>query len=302
MNTTTSTVSQPMAAAREFLFTEADFQKISQLIFQRAGISLSATKAEMVYNRLARRLRAHGLTSFAKYLELLEHAGHDEWGAFVGALTTHMTSFFREQHHFPILAAHLARHRQQGKFQLWSCAASTGEEPYSMAITAAETFNTLTPPIAILATDVDRAVLAEAREGVYPMERVSHLPQLMLKRYFEWGSGNNSGSVRVRPELRRLITFQAMNLAEPVWPMKEAFDAIFCRNVMIYFDRSTQKEILSRSQRHLKPDGLYFAGHSENLNFAEHLFAPCGQTVYRRHADSRREETAMAGGAAAGNW
>ena len=171
-----------------------------------------------------------------------------------------------------------------------------------MAITAAETFDSLTPPVSILASDVDREVLQEAREGIYPCERVRHLPQMILKRYFEWGSGQRSGSVRVRPELQRLVTFRPLNLIDPVWPLKEPFDAIFCRNVMIYVDRSTQKEILSRSQRHLKPDGLYFAGHSENLNFAEHLFAPCGQTVYRRHADSRREETAMAGGAAAGNW
>jgi len=270
---------------REFAFTAADFRQISKLIFERAGISLSAYQAEMVYNRLSRRLRVLGLSSFAAYLELLTQGDQQEWNAFVSALTTHMTSFFREQHHFPILADHLAKRHSHGTVRLWSCAASTGEEPYSMAITAAETFDTLTPPVTILATDVDSRVLAEAEEGIYPADRVSHLPARVLKRYFEWGSGKNRGSVRIRPELRRLITFQKLNLIDRVWPFAQPFDAIFCRNVMIYFDRLTQREVLSRSRSHLKPDGLYFAGHSENLSYAEELFSPCGQTVYRRQSD-----------------
>jgi chemotaxis protein methyltransferase CheR len=278
---------------REFIFTAADFRKICTLIFERAGISLSTHQVDMVYSRLSRRLRYLGLASFAEYLELLSRGDQEEWSAFISALTTHMTSFFREQHHFPILAGHLAERRANGPLRLWSCAASTGEEPYSMAITAAEAFDSLAPPVAILATDVDGRVLAEAEEGIYHADRVSHLPSRVLKRYFEWGSGKNQGCVRIRPELRRLVTFQKLNLIDPVWPIAEPFDAIFCRNVMIYFDRPTQRQVLSRSRRHLKPDGLYFAGHSENLSYADELFSPLGQTVYRRQADLAPERDAV---------
>ena len=280
MNTITDTATQTMHPNHEFVFTQSDFRQICKLIFEHAGISLSPAKSEMVYNRLSRRLRILGLPSFAAYLALLQRGDKGEWSAFIGALTTHMTSFFREGHHFPILSAYLSERRAQGTIRLWSSAASTGEEAYSMAITAAETFDSLSPPVSILASDVDGEVLQEAREGIYPRERVQHLPEAVLKRYFEWGSGSKSGSVRILPELQRLVTFQPLNLIDPVWPMKEQFDAIFCRNVMIYFDRHTQKEILARSHRLLKPGGLYFAGHSENLSFAEHLFRPCGKTVY----------------------
>jgi chemotaxis protein methyltransferase CheR len=283
MNRFISSTTRTTAIEREFIYTPADFKEISRLIYERAGISLAPAKMEMVYNRLSRRLRIHGFCSFAQYIEFLAKADGKEWSAFIGALTTHMTSFFREQHHFPILSAHLTSRFKHGRIQLWSAAASTGEEPYSMAITAAETFDTLYPPVSILATDVDSQVLAEAEEGIYPMTKISLLSEKILKRYFEWGSGQNSGSVRIRPELRQLVTFQQLNLLDPVWPMQRPFDAIFCRNVMIYFDRSTQKEVLDRSRRYLKQDGLYFAGHSENLSFAEELFRPCGKTVYRQH-------------------
>ena len=292
MNSTSKPSSQTQTVEREFTFTSADFKEISRLIFERAGIFLSPAKSEMVYNRLSRRLRVHGFSSFAQYIEYLAGADKGEWNAFVGALTTHMTSFFREQHHFPILSTHLStRPRQSGRIHLWSAAASTGEEPYSMAITAAETFGTLNPPVSILATDVDSAVLAEAAEGIYPMTKISLLPEKILKRYFEWGSGQNSGSVRIRPELRRLVSFQPLNLLDPVWPIQEDFDAIFCRNVMIYFDRPTQKQVLIHTRHHLKNDGLYFAGHSENLSFAEELFHPCGKTVYRQHPGPSPHQT-----------
>ncbi len=271
---------------REFEFTPADFRRISGLIYERAGIVLSPVKSDMVYNRLSRRLRHHGLSSFAEYIGLLTQRDGAEWGAFIGALTTHLTSFFREEHHFPILSAHLAERREAETIHLWSCATSTGEEPYSMAVTAAETFGSLHPPVSILATDVDNGVLALAREGVYPVDSVRHLPERIQKRYFQWGSGRNKGFVKVRAELQSMITFQAFNLLAPVWPMKEQYDAIFCRNVMIYFDRPTQERILVRSRRQLKHDGLYFVGHSENLNHAEHLFHPCGRTVYRTRAVS----------------
>ncbi|MCE1226824.1 MAG: methyltransferase domain-containing protein [Geobacteraceae bacterium] len=268
----------------EFRFTLADFRQICRLIYERAGIKLSDSKTSMVYSRLSRRLRVLGLASFAEYLQLLEQGSEAEWTVFVGSLTTHLTSFYREPHHFPIMVKHVASHARNGKALLWSCATSTGEEPYTMAIAVAEHFESFNPPVRILATDVDTGVLEMASEGVYPVDRVRDLPERTVKKYFLKGSGEHAGFVRVRPELQRMISFHQLNLLSPVWPLKEQYDAIFCRNVMIYFDRPTQQKVLSKCLRHLKPDGLFFTGHSENLNYAADLFQSCGNTVYRPRA------------------
>jgi chemotaxis protein methyltransferase CheR len=265
----------------EFSFTGDDFKRISSLIYQRAGICLPPGKAEMVYNRLSRRLRALGLTSFSSYLTLLTGNGSTEWDHFIGALTTHLTAFFREEHHFPILAAHAARKAGSGRVRLWSCAASTGEEPYSMAISMADQFGTLYPPVEIMATDVDSGVLETARRGVYPIESLKTVSSRILKRYFLRGDGNNKGFVKVRPEVQQMITFGPLNLLAPIWPLSTRYDAIFCRNVLIYFDKPTQKRVLHHCQRYLAPDGLFFAGHSENLAHVADLLDPCGKTVYR---------------------
>lgn len=266
----------------EYRFTADDFKRISNLIYQRAGICLSPQKAEMVYNRLSRRLRALGLQSFSDYLDFLVD-GSPEWDLFVGALTTHLTAFFREEHHFPILARHAGLKAGNGRVKLWSCAASTGEEPYSMAITMAERFGTLYPPVDIQATDIDAGVLETARQGVYPIERVQSLPDRILRRYFLRGGRDKTGFVKVRPELQQMITFEPLNLLAPVWTANRQFDGIFCRNVMIYFDRPTQRRVLQHCLRYLAPDGLFFAGHSENLTHLADLFDPCGKTVYRPH-------------------
>jgi chemotaxis protein methyltransferase CheR len=266
---------------REFAFTEDDFRRISSLMYQRAGVCLPPNKVEMVYSRISRRLRVLGLTSFSQYLDLLTKGGGDEWVSFIGALTTHLTAFFREEHHFPILAEHARKRASGGRVKLWSCAASTGEEPYSTAITMAEQFGTLYPPVDILATDVDSGVLETARLGIYPIERIKSLSEQMVRRYFLRGCGHNKGFVKVRPELQQMITFKQLNLLAPVWPLTVQYDAIFCRNVMIYFDQPTQKKVLKHALRYLKADGLYFAGHSENLNYVAELFEPCGNTVYR---------------------
>lgn len=150
-----------------------------------------------------------------------------------------------------------------------------------MAMAVAEYFDSMNPPVRILATDVDNGVLDMAREGVYPLERVQNLPEKTLRRFFLKGSGDHFGLVRVKPELQQLINFRQLNLLSPVWPVKERFDAIFCRNVMIYFDRTSQRKVLERCHRHLKPHGLFFAGHSEHLHYAAEVFQPCGKTVYR---------------------
>jgi chemotaxis protein methyltransferase CheR len=264
---------------REFLFTSKDFERIRQLIYDHAGISLNSSKQDMVYTRLARRLRATGISSFKEYLALLENGDEAEWEAFSNSLTTNLTSFFREPYHFPLLAEHL-RKQKGHPISLWCSAASTGEEPYTMAMTAVDAFGTFTPPVSIVATDIDTNVLATAEAGIYPVERVEKLSAAVVKRFFLRGKGAHAGFVRVRPELRALITFKQMNLLSPAWDVRGPFDAIFCRNVMIYFDKDTQLKILERFAPLLQPDGLLFSGHSESFHNAGHVFTLRGKTVY----------------------
>jgi chemotaxis protein methyltransferase CheR len=272
-----------------FEFTPRDFARVRSLIYQQAGIALAESKQEMVYSRLARRLRAKGLSSFGEYLDALE-SGRDseEWEAFTNALTTNLTSFFREAHHFPILAEHMRT--MKGTLSVWCSASSTGEEPYSIAMTLCEAFGTLTPPVSIVATDIDTNVLETAANGVYPAERIDKMAPERVKRFFLKGRGERAGLVRVRPELRQLITFKPLNLLAGGWPVAGPFDAIFCRNVMIYFDKPTQSKILARFVPLLKPEGLLFAGHSENFMYASDAFKLRGKTVYEldsRHGGTR---------------
>ena len=276
---------------KAFAFTPRDFARVRSLIYRQAGIALSESKQEMVYSRLARRLRAKGLNSFEVYLDSLESGrDEDEWEAFTNALTTNLTSFFREEHHFPLLAEHA---RKKGApFSAWCSASSTGEEPYSIAMTLCEVFNTLTPPVTIVATDIDTQVLETAADGVYAAERIEKLARERVKRFFLRGKGERSGFVRVRPELRQLIDFRPLNLLGASWPVNGPFDVIFCRNVMIYFDKPTQSRILSRFVPLMKPDGLLFAGHSENFVYASDAFALRGKTVYEL---ARRTRLAGAG-------
>lgn len=265
---------------REFDFTNKDFERARQLIYEHAGISLNPSKQDMVYSRLARRLRATGINSFKEYLALLEGNNEAEWQAFVNALTTNLTSFFREPHHFPLLAEHALKQKGRHPISLWCSAASTGEEPYSMAMTLVDAFGSFTPPVTIIATDLDTNVLAKAEAGVYPVERIEKLSDDLVKRFFLRGTGAQAGFVRVRPELRAMIAFRQVNLLNNNWPIRGPLDAIFCRNVMIYFDKATQLRILERFVPLLQPDGLLFAGHSESFHNAAHLFSLRGKTVY----------------------
>lgn len=273
--------SVPDSRAREFDFTAADFERVRKLIYEHAGISLAPIKQDMVYSRLARRLRALGYATFQDYLAHLESGDEVEWETFVNSLTTNLTSFFREAHHFDILAKHLKAmpHRP---LRIWCSAASTGEEPYSLAITACETFDSLSPPVSIIASDIDTNVLATAERGVYPMERVSKLSPDRLRRFFLKGSGAQAGYVKVRPELQKLISFTRINLLDARLPIQGPFDALFCRNVMIYFDKQTQYAILKKFLPLLREDGLLFAGHSESFLHAADLFHSLGRTVYER--------------------
>ncbi|HSW14198.1 MAG TPA: CheR family methyltransferase [Solimonas sp.] len=271
-----------VADSREFAFGNADFERVRELIHGRVGIALAPAKRDMVYSRLVRRLRNLGLDSFSNYLDRLSDPKSPEWESFTNALTTNLTSFFRESHHFEMLAQHLLKQPRGATIKLWSSAASTGEEPYSMAITAIETFGTETPPVRILATDVDTQVLAAAERGVYPLERLERLSEERRRRYFRRGTGSMEGYCRVIEPLRRLISFRPLNLLDPRWPMRGPFAAVFCRNVMIYFDKPTQHRLLERIAPMLTPDGLLFAGHSESFFHAADVVTSVGRTVYRR--------------------
>lgn len=276
MNSATQNKSETV---KEFDFTSRDFERVRTMIYARAGIALADSKQEMVYSRLARRLRATGIRSFQAYLDELD-GRHDteEWEAFTNALTTNLTSFFRESHHFPILADHVRGIKEP--ITVWCSASSTGEEPYSIAMTLCEALGTLTPQAQVIATDIDTNVLAAAASGVYSSDRLDKLSPERIKKFFLKGKGAQEGLVRVRPELRQMVTFKQLNLLSGDWPIKGPFDAIFCRNVMIYFDKPTQGKILSRFVPFMKPDALLFAGHSENFLYVSDAFKLKGKTVY----------------------
>jgi len=269
------------SARREFTYTQRDFERVRRLIHRRAGIALNDSKADMVYSRLSRRLRALGLHRMREYLDLVEDDTGAEWQAFTNALTTNLTSFFREPHHFEILRQWLSGVPRTRPIRIWCAAASTGEEPYSIAMTVMEHYRYVWPPVSILATDVDTSVLATAEAGVYPQERVHSLSRSRLRRFFRRGTGEHEGDVRVADDVRALVRFEPLNLLDERWAVRGPLDAIFCRNVMIYFDKATQHRILSRFVPLLAADGLLFAGHSESFLHAADLFRSCGRTVYR---------------------
>ncbi len=272
----------PGATDQEFSFGSADFERVRQLIYQRAGISLHSGKQAMVYSRLSRRLRETGHRSFADYLQWLEHpqgvAGDAEWQEFVNCLTTNLTSFFREDHHFTELARDL-KARPQRPLRIWCNAASTGEEPYSIAMTVAESVGS--SGVSILASDIDTKVLATAQRAVYAADSRG-LSEHRLKTHFLRGKGANDGFIRVKPELSKLIDFRTHNLMAAQWSLGDPFDIVFCRNVMIYFDAPTQRRVLERIHRVMKPGSLLYVGHSENFSEARDLFHLRGKTIYER--------------------
>jgi chemotaxis protein methyltransferase CheR len=282
-----STSTLPPAAnvtEQEFTLTPADFERVRQLIYQRAGISLHAGKQAMVYSRLSRRLRDTGHGSFATYLQWLERVsgveGEAEWQEFVNCLTTNLTAFFREEHHFHALVEDL-RARAAKPLRIWCNAASTGEEPYSLAMTVVETLG-ISAQARLVCSDIDTKVLATAQRGVYAAD-ARGLSAERLKRHFMRGTGANSGHIRVKPELVRLIEFKPFNLMSPSWAaLGEPFDLVFCRNVMIYFDAPTQRKVLEHMHAAMKPGGLLYVGHSENFTDSRELFRLRGKTIYER--------------------
>jgi chemotaxis protein methyltransferase CheR len=265
-----------------------DFERVRRIIFDLAGIDLNANKRNMVYSRLLRRLRAHGVDSFEQYLDRLQsddRFADAERQEFVNSLTTNLTSFFREQHHFPVLADLLRRGLTAQPARIWCGACSTGEEAYSIAMTVVETLGDASGA-RILATDIDTQVLASARLGVYREPTIRACGNGRARRFFLRGTGANEGMARVRPELARLVEFGQLNLLEADWPLLQRLgrplDAVFCRNVLIYFNRPTQRAVLERIAAVLRPGGLLFAGHSENFTDCREWFALRGKTVYER--------------------
>jgi len=265
----------------EFAWSDADFARVQKLIYRRAGISLHDGKHAMVYGRLSRRLRETGHDEFCSYLDWLENDNSaQEWQEFINALTTNLTNFFREKHHFDILAT-LLRKRPQGPWNIWCSAASTGEEPYSIAMTALENLNT-NAKFKLTASDIDSRVLENAARGIYRRDDIKNIEADRLRRFFLRGKGNNSGLVRIKPEVRSITEFLEVNLVCDNWPFNQEFEMVFCRNVMIYFDNVTKRQVLTRIHRVIKPGGLLFVGHAENLSEARDLFAQRGKTVYQR--------------------
>lgn len=278
---------------KEFLFTDKDFYYLSQLANDMAGIKLSEAKRELVYGRLSKRLRILGLNSFEQYCDRLREGedGDEEFTHFINSITTNVTSFFRENHHFEFLAnelipGHIKTNSgtSQPRLRIWSAGCSSGKEPYSIAITLRGAIPDIRNWDAkILATDLDSNILDIARKGVYPEEKVDEIPPQIRKKWFMEGKGNNAGTIKVSDDVRNMVTFNQLNLTDE-WPLKGIFDAIFCRNVTIYFDKATRIKLLDRFAEHLTPNGHLFVGHSESLFGLSNRFVTVGRTIHRKIA------------------
>jgi chemotaxis protein methyltransferase CheR len=282
---------QPRSTLRsrddEYSCSPTEFTRACRLIYRLAGISIAESKQGMVSSRLARRVRALGLSSLGSYLDLIERNGarHAETQEFINALTTNLTAFYREPHHFETLTRHLIERRGGAAPRLWCAAASTGEEAYSIAMTVDEACGA-DSGARLLATDIDTRALADARRGVYRLDAARRCGEARLKRHFLRGCGAQQGLVRIRPALAQRIEFAPLNLLDPSWPVVQSFasrlDAVFCRNVLIYFDKSTQARVIDRLARVLRPGGLLFVGHAENLTEHREQFTLRGKSVYER--------------------
>jgi chemotaxis protein methyltransferase CheR len=274
---------------REFPFTDEDYAHLSEVVTRESGITLGANKRQLVYGRLTRRLRQLNLTNFSQYCDYLDAHVEEELGELINAITTNLTSFFREHHHFEHLAQQalpdlLQRNETSRRLRLWSAGCSTGEEPYSIAMTVAEACSAQLASwdIRLLATDIDSQVLARAASGVYGEERIEDIPAARARRWFQLGKGANAGKVRVMESLQSLIAFRQLNLMDSAWPMRGPFDVIFCRNVVIYFDKDTQRKLFDRYANLLAPNGYLYVGHSESLHQISTRFRLIGRTIYQK--------------------
>ena len=284
--------SEPAAAEplREFAFSDADFRSLAQFAYEQAGIALSDSKRNLVYSRLSRRLRALGLTSFRQYREHLA-ANVSELESFINAISTNLTKFFREAHHFDHFRTHVAvpfvqdAHGKVGRrLRVWSAGCSTGEEPYTIAVVLKREIRDIDRHDArILATDIDTEVLGKGARGEYPANSIDEVPKTYREFFQPVGGDRASENVMVGRDIRSLVTFRRLNLMES-WPFTGNFDAIFCRNVMIYFDGPTKTALVERFTQKLKPGGWLYIGHSESLIGSHPGLRLIGRTTYRREA------------------
>lgn len=274
-----------MMRTKDFDLSEVEFNRLRALVHAKTGISLSQAKRELVYGRLVRRLRALKLGTFGEYIELIadEHPG--EMQEFINAITTNLTSFYRESHHFDMLTESVIPELVRAnagirKLRIWSSACSTGEEAYTIAMA----LRACAPAwagfdVRVLATDLDTNCVAHAKRGVYTADRVKDLPRATIERWFEAEPGR--AAYRVRPEVASLVTFGQLNLMD-AWPMRGPLDVIFCRNVVIYFDKDAQRRLFDRMADLQREGGHLFLGHSETLFKVSTRYELIGRTVYRR--------------------
>lgn len=274
-----------------YTISQREFEAFRELIFKEAGISLSDAKRVLVCSRLSRRLRHYGFKSFGQYYDYLMNA--DSSGAerlrMINCITTNKTDFFREMHHFEFLRDHffpeIRERTLQGRprrLRIWSAGCSSGEEPYSIAMIVREFFGFLQGwDIKILASDIDTDMLRVGEGGIYPAERLESVPAEYQRRHFLRGRGEWTGYFQARSEVRDLVTFRRINFADSPWPIHTRFDVIFCRNVIIYFNRETQRRLFERLAEYLEPDGCLMVGHSESLQWLSDMFVLVRGTIYR---------------------
>jgi chemotaxis protein methyltransferase CheR len=289
---------KPPLGLREADITPREFERFQALVHEHTGITLGPHKRHLVQARLGRRLRALGLTTFTEYQHYLAHEdpSRAELGRFINAITTNKTDFFREPHHFTYLAdqwlpAVKARAARDGNrtLRIWSAGCSTGEEPYTIAMTLREALGPAAGwDVKILASDLDTDVLAHAERGIYTDEQTAPIPSAMLARHFMRGRGDRAGHVRVRPELASMITFRRINLMDARWPIRSPLDVVFCRNTLIYFDAPTQQRTLERFLGLLQDGGLLILGHSESVHGLLDRITRLGHTIFRRDPSGER--------------
>ncbi len=278
----------------EYTLSEEEFALFQKLIYSHAGISLAQSKRLLVQSRLRKRLLHYHLPSYRAYYDLLlaQPKSAEEWSSFINCMTTNKTDFFREEHHFTFAAEQITAEQIQRakdgecapRLTIWHAGCSTGEEPYTLAITLAEALQQHSGwQVRQLASDIDTQVLAHAQQGIYDIERVAPVPAPLLRKYFLRGTGDQNGQVRVCNSLREQITFRQINLLQDPWPIRSSvvFDIIFCRNVVIYFDKPTQRTLFARFARMLRPGGYLFLGHSESMLGLSEDFESLGNTIYR---------------------
>ncbi|MDF1615173.1 CheR family methyltransferase [Desulfurivibrio dismutans] len=274
---------------RKSQLTDALFQKFSVLVYEKAGIYLKPEKKELLNARLGKRLRALGIESFSDYYNYVVHdTSGDELVQMIDVVSTNFTSFFRENAHFEFMVDHalpalVSRPGGKKEVVIWSAASSSGEEPYTIALVTEDFFEQQPGwGYRILATDISTRVLAHAQRGVYTLDRMIKVPKNYLKKYFQRGQGRASGHVRVKEALRQRISFERFNLMDD-FPWNGSLDIIFCRNVMIYFNRETQQQLVNKFYRALAPGGYLFIGHSESISSLKHNFTPVASTVYQKN-------------------